>query len=233
MKIGIYGDSFGHAREREESAWYNLLDHDVTNFAHMGANVWYAYRTFLDNHNDFDLNIMFVTNWGRLNIPLLDQPHWPGIQQIDLALNSFDIDQRSKEILTSAHNYLFNVRNDQQEQDSHIALLAQLQQHDLLIIPCFPHDMSLAGDGFSMYDISLIDTVHYGIDKIDKNGKLLTSTWKPGERKELRACHMNNKNNLIFAHKINEWANGGEFTMERDDFVTPSEPLEFYFERRL
>jgi hypothetical protein len=44
---------------------------------------------------------------------------------------------------------------------------------------------------------------------------------------------MNNKNNLIFAHKINEWANGGEFTMARDDFVTPSEPLEFYFERRL
>jgi hypothetical protein len=44
---------------------------------------------------------------------------------------------------------------------------------------------------------------------------------------------MNNKNNLIFAHKINEWVNGGKFTMERDDFVTPSEPLEFYFERRL
>jgi len=231
-KIAIYGDSFAHSLEREENAWYNLLDYDVNLFSHVGSNFWYSYKNFKTNQDLYDINILFVTNYGRLNIPFLEQPHWPGIQQIDMAMKHPTIDPKSQQILLSAHNYLVNVRNDEQTRDEHIALLLELKSYDnLLIIPCFPDEMSLCGDKFSMYDISIMDTVFYGIDKVDENGKFVSSNWKPGERRELRACHMNNANNRIFADKITGYIEGKGFKMSKDDFVHPTEPMDYYFAR--
>lgn len=225
MKIGVYGDSFAHALERKENAWYNFLDHSVTNFAHMGSNLWYSYSLFKKNSKNFDLNIFFVTNWGRLNIPQLEQPHWPGVAQMDMAVKNNTIDQHSKNVLISAINYIVLARNEEQEIDYHKALLQDLATYkNCLMIPCFPYEMSYLDNwnGCSMYDISIKDTIYYEID----------SDWKAGERNELRACHMNNQNNKIFANKINNWINGNTFEMNIEEFVDPVEELDYYFKRK-
>lgn len=73
MKIGVYGDSFvapiqpGH--KGHDFLWCNALakklNGSIDNFAKTGSSIFYSYKKFLSNYNDYDLCIFVVTEPSR------------------------------------------------------------------------------------------------------------------------------------------------------------------------
>ncbi len=102
---------------------------------------------------------------------------------------------------------------------------------DALVIPCFNYDMSRVSkwNYCSMFDIHAIDMLHYQIEFQDTGGAWRKKPLRPNGR-ELRACHMNDENNIIFSKKITQWISSGNFEMNISDFVISKKPVEYYFE---
>jgi hypothetical protein len=237
MKVAVFGDSFAHTEPwNEDRAWYSLLngpDVSITNFAHTGSSVWYSYDLFQKNHHLYDRCIFLVTNWGRFYAPQLQQPFWPGINQIEDTLKNSNLSHNDRNVLTSMFNWIVFGRNEAQEVSLQELMVKDIitVRSDSLVIPCFDYSMSRVKDwsNCSMFDIHTIDMLHYGIEYQNSRGMWQRKPLRPGGR-ELRACHMNDKNNSIFANKIKEWLKTEKFSMKKEDFVTAIEPVEYYFE---
>lgn len=237
MKVAVFGDSFAHTEPWNESrAWYSLLQDrglDLTNFAHTGSSVWYSYELFKKNHHSFDRCVFLVTNWGRLYAPQLQQPFWPGIGQIEDTLKNSHLSHQDRKVLASMFDWIVFGRNDEQEISLQELMIKDILniRPDCLVIPCFDYSMSRVKDwpNCSMFDIHTVDILHYGIEYQDHKGQWFRRPLRPGGR-ELRACHMNDNNNSIFADKVQEWINTRSFSMQREDFVISTRPVEYYFE---
>lgn len=230
MKVAIFGDSFAHTEDYNESrAWYKQVD--AINFSRAGSSLWYSYDLFSKNYHDYDKIIFFVTNWGRLHVSRLDQPFWPGIGQIEGALKSNTINDNERKTLTSIYNWLIFGRNEEQEISLHDLMVNTIQQlhNNVLVIPCFNFEMSRINSKYSMFNIHQIDIEHYKIDWQDKNKIWRRRALKPNGR-ELRACHMNDENNIIFAEKVNGWIKNNQFNLDTNDYVISKKPVEYYFE---
>ena len=237
MKIAIFGDSFAHTEPfLEEKSWYHILKnkgYDITVFAKTGSSLWYSYNEFLKNHNNFDRCIFLVTNWGRFYLPHLTQPFWPGIRQIEADINNPRIPEQERNVLIATYNWVIHARNDEEVISHHDLMVndIKIRRPDALIIPCFHYDLSRVSNWNSCtpFDIQLIDLFHYKIDYRDNEGNWKRKQLRPGGR-ELRACHMNDSNNKIFAEKVDDWIRSNKFHMDITDFVNPSEAVQYYFE---
>ena len=239
MKIAIFGDSFAHVDPKsplKNNAWYNLLQsqgHDITLFSHTGSSLWYSYDKFIKNHATFDRCILMVTNWGRFHLPQLNQPFWPGVSQIEEFIKDPKFPERDRNVLISTYNWAIYARNDEQEIAYHELMIQdiRLKRPDALIIPCFDYSLSRIpeGENCTLFDINMIDILHYRIDWQDDKGVWHRRGLRKGGR-EHRACHMNDANNKIFANKIAQWLLTNQFSMKKDEFVKPTEPAEHYFE---
>ena len=75
MKIAIYGNSFAEGPWSPEAvvppAWFDqlakLFNADVKTFGKGGTPMVYSYQKFLENHQDYDLNVFLVTHWQNYN----------------------------------------------------------------------------------------------------------------------------------------------------------------------
>ena len=231
MKVAIFGDSFAHTEDYNESkAWYTHTK-NTTNFSRAGSSLWYSFNLFCKHHREFDKIIFFVTNWGRIHLSQLGQPFWPGIQQIEGALKSNNINDDERKTLTSVYNWIIFGRNEEQEISLHELMIDSVKRmhKDVLIIPCFNFDQSRVESKYSMFDIHHIDIQHYNIDWQDSKKIWHRRPLRPNGR-ELRACHMNDENNIIFANKINKWIDTGTFNLDVNNFVISKKTVDSYFE---
>ena len=71
MNISIFGGSFACRNTLTSNpAWFDILGErlgatSVTPFGRGGSSVFDAYKIFLENYKNFDLNIVLVTHWGQ------------------------------------------------------------------------------------------------------------------------------------------------------------------------
>lgn len=238
MKIAIFGDSFAHTEEfNENRSWYESVKahgYDVNNFARSGSSLWYSYDQFIKHNSEYDKCIFLVTNWGRYHVPQMFQPFWAGISQVEESLrNDRSLTHNQRRVLESLYNWTLYARNDEQEILFHSLMIKDIvnTKKDCLVIPCFNYDMSRISNFnmCSMFDIHAIDMIHYKIEFQDSNGIWKKKPLRQNGR-ELRACHMNDENNVIFAQKIINWIDNNQFKMSVNDFVTSSKSVEYYFE---
>lgn len=226
MKIAVYGDSFAESSAVGLSSWVDHLskEFDVTNYGMNASNLCYSYDLFLKHNTNYDMNIFMVTSYGRQWIPNLQsiKPGVPGINGIEamLKLPLTDLDRK---LLNAAKSYFVHIEYWEHSKLLHEAIVKDLQMHsNVIAIPCFPIIYSgvLDWHGPTMVDISNIDLRYYGLsDYLDKM--------------ELRACHMNDANNLMFANKIKEYILSDmheSFKIDINDYIEPiGEPIEKYF----
>ena len=234
MNIGIYGDSYvcyndwlpindwPYAESNIRKSWVEYVKdhHNVTSYGLSASNLSYTHKMVLAHHTSHDINIVLVTNYGRLNLPNLisDNKYVSGINNAESRLANCTY-ASNKTILSAAVDYYLHIENKYEVTKFHYLMVDDIKSKvpNAIIVPCFPQSIS-HNRTKSMFDISMIDSDYYKIDRhvIDT-----------------KRCHINDKNNNIFANKMLEHINhnlGNEFKINLSDYVEPiGEPIEYNF----
>ena len=228
LNIGIYGDSYVcyydwlYTKRNIRKSWVDYVKdhHNVISYSQSGSNLSYTHDMVLAHHTSHDINIVLVTNYGRLHLPNLirDNKYVSGVNNAESALANCT-NHSNKKILSAAVDYYLHIENEYEVTKFHYLMVDDIKSKvpNAIIVPCFPYSIS-CNRTKSMFDISMIDSNYYKIDRhvID-----------------IKRCHINDKNNNIFANKMLEHINhnlGNEFKINLSDYVEPiGEPIEYNF----
>lgn len=231
--IAIYGDSYAcnltwmhQEKMQHRKSWVDHLrdSYDVTNYGRPGTNLSFTHDMFMKHNMYYDFNIVLVTHWGRLHLERLppDHQYVPNLSHLEYMINEHR-DPKDLEILNAAKDYFIYVENENEVKKFHRLMVEEIKNvgSTTIVIPCFPKSMSLDSTigEYSMFDINYIDNKYYKL--------------APGVT-DSKHCHLSDKNNYIFANKINEYLNSydgtTEFSININDYVEPiGEPVEYNF----
>ena len=228
LNIGIYGDSYvcyndwPYAERNIRKSWVDYIKdhHNVTSYGLSGSNLSYTHDMVLAHHTSHDINIVLVTNYGRLHLPNLKMYHKyvSGIINAESAM--VDCTKVSdKKILAAAVDYYLHIENECEVTKFQYLMIDDIKNKvpNAILVPCFPYSVSNKRTK-SLFDISMIDSDYYKIDR---------------HAIDIKRCHINDKNNHILANKMLEHINhnlGNEFKVNLSDYVEPiGEPIEYNF----
>jgi len=236
MRIGIFGDSYGQtapARRNEKSdSWVNHLANmnnkelRVTNHSLSGTSLYYSMTRFLKRQQFYDKIIFLVTSQERIELgnPFVDSmksdflvKSMSGYYQTQLVLREpYLRHEFDDKVYKAAADYFIYVQNPDSDNFKHQLMVEKIRstRPDTLILPCFLG--TVENVPFALRMVSDIDTEYY------------KKSWETGSKTDLRHCHMNNENNIIFAEKIYNWIKTDTISLEISDFVEPTEPPEYY-----
>jgi hypothetical protein len=209
-KIAIFGDSYTvKIPDREGKSWpEHLIDlgNCITNFGISGSGVYYSYNQFIKNYEEFDTILFLVSAYSRKWIKTqVENSHYqhipvPASCQYFLKEKNNDgsyvitntIDRTKLQVV---YDYMIYALVDEEYLTYQKLMVEQILRlrPDTILIPCFRTDISYVPNwnGYTLVDISFLDRIIKGYtfqDLID-----------------MRHCHLNDHNNLILAHKINDY----------------------------
>lgn len=231
-RIAIYGDSYAcnvtwgdQEKMQNRKSWIDHLSdkYDVTNYGRPGTNLSFTHDLFLQHNMNYDINIVLVTHWGRLHLNQVNEryEYMPNLGHLEKMIDECS-DPHELKILNAAREYFIYVEDEHEVKKFHRLMVDEIKStnRSTVIIPCFSKNISIEGElgNVGMFDINLIDNKYYGlaIHAVDS-----------------KHCHLNDKNNLIFANKIKEHIQqrlGYDFIINIDDYVEPvGEPVEYNF----
>jgi len=246
--VGIFGDSFASRAWGNDTgmSWAEILDkkhgyYRQTNFAETGSSLFFSYDNFLKCFNQFEKIIFVVTSPGRLSLPPHIEIHkqWGSRHVVPVSLEAdFEgidslikntINQEDKNLfmshrrtLEAVENYFAYLYDDNQDVHNNMGLVQNLisMRPDMLIIPTIRNGVA---DRLGLPDPSL-DKVKFPSVMSDICQREITATGNDyyslaGSGRDRRHCHMSETNNEIFADKIAEYIETGNFTLNADDFV--------------
>lgn len=218
MKIGIFGDSYADKHpDGLGKAWFEILrdryNLDVTCFGQNGSSVYYSYTKFIEHHNQFDKIIFLVTGPGRLTLPIpkkydemsIALRHVTNYDSFKYSVNSnFKNDRYLRHVASALELYYLFLMDFEKDRLFHRLLIEEIRRvrPDGLYIPCFDN-LEFSCEK-TLSDIHRIDIAHYNL------------TEKEAIHRDIRHCHMNEKNNRTFAELIKNWVDSGDFDLDRD-----------------
>ena len=247
MKIAIYGDSWaseGLDRPHSYLGWPEILakqsNYKVTNFAVPGSSVYFSYKTFLNNHSNYDYNIFLISSPGRLFIDSIPAyastaKHISSLDTLKIRMETLKtspdspLKNKLEKIFDALDLYYVYLQDNNYDLTINRALVhhARSITTNTMFIPCF------AGyNEFPLLEIMRLEnnalgfTEKYGLKNIHLNSivdnKVLLDN---------RICHMTKSNNQILAEKIIKAINEKKLTLNLsiDDFVAPSENIDDVF----
>jgi hypothetical protein len=243
-RIGIYGDSFASDtfpyQSRDYPNWIDILrdtsKYKIKNHADAGTNFHYSYRHFLENYQQFDKNIVFVTDWGRIMMKSLrdSQTHRYVCSNDYLTIKN----KKIKDAVEQFYTYIFD---DNFYYDIHYSMIDSIRYLDpnVILVPCFPNSILKDTKQYSLFDLSLEDFEHYGIKeerafRILRREETKIINGRSRELKDARRCHLTVENNKMLANKILYMIENNEtiFNLSATDYVKPKNSFDFYFDYR-
>ena len=237
MKIGIFGDSYScnnpylhsnYIGATEAAARKSWIDHieiekktRVANHSMMGSSLYYSYSQFKKYQRTYDKIIFIVTDWGRLWVPNIniEHPHIPGFSHCEVKLNNCS-DEDDRQVLQAAYDYYVYLENHNEDIDIHKLMINEITRlrSDALLIPVFANETSCFvpnWEGPSLEVICDIDNHFYKV---------------PRGTADLKHCHFNNENNLIFSKHIINWIDHQTpLRIDLSEYVASSKPVEYYY----
>ena len=239
MKIGIFGDSYASAKNANPApSWINILSRRKNTFVRShgesGSNFYYTVDQFKTYHKQYDLNIMLVTNPGRIwargsNILHGFEKFFNSVDTIEEHLRfhkEHAVGARREKtitILETVKNYLIYIQDFEYE-----VYLQQLMIQDvlamdknLILIPCYS-DSILNNTKGNLFDIFLKENEAWDYKMHTSKGI------------DIRNCHMTAENNKILAEKIIAYIEQGkEIDLNINDFISPNlESKDFYIKEQ-
>lgn len=255
MIIGIYGDSYSNfnlehdRRFGKGSAWFeNLGATVVNNHGHAGSSVVRTYRSYIETKHNNDLNIFIISNLERnyfSNLDALfhdiDASWYSNAHTLKNTIDSFNSrkdnhpnTEKIKKIFDSLVCY-YEIWKDHETD----VLLNKTFAESLLasetntLFLCA--DNRMFENSFSLLDLSQWEMQQLGWDeKFTRHnlgyGSVMENKWLS----DSRICHLSEENNLILSEKIKSAIVNKQqvVTLNPEDFVVPSKPLDFYIEWR-
>jgi hypothetical protein len=210
-KIGIFGDSFADPTWNNNAypAWPELLETDflVTNFSKNGSSLWYSYQKLKKHIADFDVCIFVATVYGRFYLENLDihlnvnRNTWPVKHNVNLGKLYYE--------------EFFSV--DREKSFHEFMIKDILNLSNVIFIPAF-EECTNNGE-ITLNHFSNAELHHYGVFKYQG----------PDDRK----CHLSIENNKVVHDKIVNAINSNlsNISLSMDEFITPMEPFNFYFNK--
>jgi hypothetical protein len=233
MKIGVYGDSYTVLNTGPGSndsvglSWVEHLSqiHEVKNFGQSGTAFSWSYQLFLENQKQFDLNIVVVSDPARLYIKSLDShPKKPPghlftqkefIQEFKRRVGR---DDETFNILDSINVWVEKCRDRQFENHLHRLMVNNvLSFNNVLIIPGFV-------DSVVDYSGNLTDLQTWELLQVAPSFNNFDNM------KDLRKCHLTEKNNQILFDLVVDAINQKEKILKIDlgFFEKPDKTLDYY-----
>lgn len=217
MKIAVFGDSFGDERNifvKENWSWANCIrqqGYDITNFCKCASSLSYSYIQFEKHQSEYDKIIFLVTGPERLYLPHLPEKFQFITNGLVRYYKKYAQSSAEKEIVEALEGYYKIISTPQQEllQERLILNSAKVARPDTLFIPCFRLETFSTVD-FVIDDLSRFDYEYFNISQ---TGDTFIN--------DKRFCHMNRNNNKLFAAKIIEWMNTGNFLIRPEEFQKP------------
>lgn len=223
IRVGIFGDSFAFPYSIVKGAsqhpgindvgqaWSAMLaeKYTVTNFSWPGSDVYFSYEKFLQNYQQFDVNIFVKTADNRLSVKYNNE--YVHLYRIDWAQESFktETDFNKKQIYRSGIDYFTFIQRD--ERDFELGRLMSQEVHALDPKCIFIDTRSDHG----LKNVFLNENRAWGLTTdsyITKFDKTI----------DLRYCHMTKENNEIVYNKVvNCIENSTTYSANIKDFVIP------------
>jgi hypothetical protein len=242
MKLAIYGDSYGREHIPPSSPdprlWCNLLRDPgvlaVTNYCAKGSSLWFSYKNFIETNIQYDKIVFLVTQSGRLTVNTAQARtvHVSGLANAERNLKRFP-SSIDRTVWNAAVQYYQHLYTEEYSRVTHGLMLEEIKKirPDALLIPCFPEKESLysINNNFSLWRVSLLDTDYYLKQQPELASAATVRSW--WIELEDRRAHMNDANNKILADLIRCWVHTGIIELKIEDFVYPTEPVEYYFHR--
>lgn len=231
MNLGIYGDSFtilnADAGNNIGLSWVEHLSqlHEVKNFGRAGTSFRWSYQLFLENQNQFDFNIIVVSSPSRLYIKSLDQhPKKPSghffnqntfIEEFKRRVGASD---ETFNILDSVRIWVEKCMDHAFEDHLHRLMINNvLSFNNTLLIPGF-------ADSIKDCNGNLTDLQAWELLQVDPLFD------KFGNMKDLRKCHLTERNNQILFELVVNAMRRKEKVLNIDTsfFEKPDRTLDYY-----
>lgn len=231
MKVAVFGDSYAdekiHRRESGYKSWVELLREkyypDLTCYGEAGSSLYFSYKKFIENHNNYDKVIFIITTPGRVTIPDYIKFNENPDSYLMYHINSIETAQSHLDdrpaIMTEqgrlAHNAVIEYYKYLHD-----------QTYDKIMYMLMKENISKMRN-----DVVLVDTLRRGLSDISYY-EFAPEGGRPPEMwhyRDQRMCHMSKKNNEILADKMFEWCNGTPVHIDVKDFEVPSREELFQF----
>jgi hypothetical protein len=243
ISIGIFGDSYGKSGLGGiENMWGHILAKKIgvnsyNNYCHGGSGPYYAYNTFLENQNKFDIVIFLATDVHRyhhiIRLESVDNGKTvalSGINNVEHYQKNKKISSNDMSLLESLkHWYLLNVEDYASDmQELMIKEIIRIRP-DTIIIPCF--EKSLKKDMFTefglasnnyMHQLTFVQQKSLGIDP-NKKG------W--AEINETICCHFTKEMNIFFSDIVYDRYITGKWNWIVPDTIPHNHSYDFYYEK--
>lgn len=211
-RIGIFGDSFSDPTWNSNVylSWPELLaqNYTITNFSKNGSSLWYSYQKLKTHRSEFDICIVVATVYGRFYLESSDT-------HLNINRNTWPI-KNNVNLGKLYYEEFFSLEREKVFHDFMIQDILNLD--NTIFIPAFEECVVASGD-ISLNHYSNAELHHYGV--LNYQG--------PDDRK----CHLSKEHNLVIYKKILTAidSNLTSIDMSMDEFVPPTEPFNFYFNR--
>jgi hypothetical protein len=222
MKIGVFGDSYGHTFDLTEFekynnavSWTDILSkkYEVTNFGVPGSSVYFSFREFNTHHSQFNKVIFLATEPGRLTFeigseiknPLLSpifKRHCNAYATADYYSKVFN-DSRFPEDsarINAAKEYFLWILNRKEQNEYKQLMLDKIKnvRPDALIMQPAESSNSIEHKLIPcLLDISNIEVEYFGKGSFQE---LMDQGYS-----DARPCHLTREDNKMFADKICNW----------------------------
>lgn len=234
MKIGIFGDSYASPKNANPTpSWINILnqhkDMFVSSYGQSASNFYYTVDQFKTYYKQYDLNIILVTNPGRIWARHSNTLH--GFEKFFNSIDTIEEQLRLRKehavsvrqdkvitILETVKNYLLHIQDFEYECYLQELMIRDVLAMDknLILIPCYSNSILNNTKG-NLFDVFLKENEAWG--------EIYTN-----KATDIRNCHMTAENNKILAEKIIAYIEQGkEIDLNINDFVSPSlDSKDFY-----
>jgi hypothetical protein len=217
MKIAVFGDSFAN-KTPPRTAWWQMLrshGHTVTSYGEAGSSINFSAKLLKEQHQDFDFVIWCITTPGRFSaqIPGSDQMfHSTRVITTDGTIhnryknNKISVDPA---MVTACQQYLKYFFDPDVENLIGTSLAHYFLNTipNLMIIPCFQMPLQT--------EFNLSEIARREIQTVFPRQELY-SVYQ--SYRDIRTCHLTEKNNKILAELVCANLKPGIFTTEYTNF---------------
>ena len=263
MKLGIFGDSFADPcntlnsidRRQLGLSWVEILEkkYQVSLYSRGSSNLYFSYKTIIDNVDKFDYIVLCVTEPGRLFLTeniikevLSTDLHISGLNSMNYFKSRIDklstfssVDKRTLlKIAESIENYYIYWKQNTEAENYHKLMILELERRfkNIILIPCFSNSYGsdLITETTALLEISNNELASKGFFQRFPDGFSNTPPLKEFNGRMLtdyRKNHLCQENNLILAQLIQDAIKNkftGRLKIDAKKFVIPSNPLEYY-----
>lgn len=241
MKIGLFGDSFGTAENKDlPTAWYNLLaqrlDCELDNHSVKSSSVYYSYKKFIESYHKYDLIIFLVTAPIRYSKPLNTSiplfEHFPMLSAVEQVKETHNnqLTDTDREILRDLEGW-FMCADEEFHMDMCELMVDRISNlhNNVLFVPLSGYTYMKNNTGVNDPEETFYRFVYRQLTLLNLVPKYDLSQLILAEQSETIAAHLGPEFNAFIADVMYKGITSGVWDWSGYDNVELKYPVQYYY----